>query len=333
MTADAIVIAPHGVSSPLYSLVAELGASGVHVHEVANVAAIDGRWRSCAVILDFCVTSYELEAVSAMIDEVVATVPDAAPIVATVDSNAAFVVMCLRGGAFEVLDLQHDGIDHVRSTIERAHSKQVARHDDRELIARQREVLQEMLRDLIQTERRSIDLEYDLAKANGTLAELPPAPAQRQPSVLVIDPDRGLLEPLAAKLEAFGIATVTYASGEDALREVPMLMRWGTELDLAIVASEQKGIDGFETLRRIREALPGIPAVVLGSRPDDSRADRVAALSIISVIARATEPGAIAKQVGQLARDALHKTREQIYLERIKARHERVLARIRALRS
>src|SRR5215467_1813791 len=99
-------------------------------------------------------------------------------------------------GASDVLDLRYDGLDHLRFAIERAHSRQLAREIDRETISAQREVLQELLKDLIQTERRSIDLEYDLAKAAGTLAELPPAPALRQPSVMVIDRDRALLKKL-----------------------------------------------------------------------------------------------------------------------------------------
>jgi FixJ family two-component response regulator len=39
----------------------------------------------------------------------------------------------------------------------------------------------------------------------------------------------------------------------------------------------------------------------------------------------------IVARLAQLARDSLHRTREHAYLQRIKERHERVLARYRAL--
>ena len=92
----AIVIAPHGLNSPLAEVVAELGAAGVPVHEVADVAAIDGKWRAPAIILDLCDASYEPEAVAATIDRVVATVPDALPIAVAIDADLTFVMTCLR---------------------------------------------------------------------------------------------------------------------------------------------------------------------------------------------------------------------------------------------
>jgi len=39
----------------------------------------------------------------------------------------------------------------------------------------------------------------------------------------------------------------------------------------------------------------------------------------------------IVARLAQLARDSLHRTREHVYLQRIKERHVRVLARYRAL--
>ena len=110
-----------------------------------------------------------------------------------------------------------------------------------------------------------------------------------------------------------------------------MLRRWGTEFDLAVVASEPPSIDAFETLRQIRTLLPGLPSIVLGTAPDDSREDQLRGLAIITVIPRTEAIGSVARRAEKFARDALLKTREQIYLDRIKARHERVLARFRAL--
>jgi hypothetical protein len=39
----------------------------------------------------------------------------------------------------------------------------------------------------------------------------------------------------------------------------------------------------------------------------------------------------VVRRLCQLARDSLHHTREHVYLQRIKQRHERVLARYRSL--
>jgi hypothetical protein len=39
----------------------------------------------------------------------------------------------------------------------------------------------------------------------------------------------------------------------------------------------------------------------------------------------------VVERLAQLARESLHHTREHVYLQRIKERHERVLARYRSL--
>jgi hypothetical protein len=39
----------------------------------------------------------------------------------------------------------------------------------------------------------------------------------------------------------------------------------------------------------------------------------------------------VVERLAHLARDSLHRTREHLYLQRIKARHERVLRRYRSL--
>jgi DNA-binding response OmpR family regulator len=136
---------------------------------------------------------------------------------------------------------------------------------------------------------------------------------------------------LADLLEAAGVATFAYVTGEEALREVEALSR-SSGLDLAVVAAELPGIDGLETVRRLRAKVESLPAFLMTQVQDSDLAGLAADLGVVGFAQKpVTDLDELVRRLTQLARDSLHRTREHVYLQRIKERHERVLARYRSL--
>jgi DNA-binding response OmpR family regulator len=84
------------------------------------------------------------------------------------------------------------------------------------------------------------------------------------PRVLVVDDEPAIVRLVRATLQADGYAVVTAGSGEEAL---PLLDV--ERLDLVILDLMMPGLDGFETLRRIRRRST-IPVIMLTARATDA---------------------------------------------------------------
>src|SRR5690606_13486572 len=76
--------------------------------------------------------------------------------------------------------------------------------------------------------------------------------------VLVIDDDPGLRDYLEALASTRGYRVTTAATGEEALRKLD-----DTQPDLVTLDLVLPGMDGLETLTRIKERLPDVPVVML----------------------------------------------------------------------
>src|SRR5262249_10578688 len=133
------------------------------------------------------------------------------------------------------------------------------------MLSDQRQMIEDLLKDLIKTERRSIDVEEQLAAHTRLNGELAPVPTEtRAPAILLVEHDREVADELADLLESSGVATFAYVTGEEALREAKTLAL-STGLDLALVAAQLPGIDGLETVRRLRERIAALPAFLMTS--------------------------------------------------------------------
>jgi hypothetical protein len=115
-------------------------------------------------------------------------------------------------------------------------------------------------------------------------------------------------------------------TGEEALPRPDLATTTG--LDLALVAAQLPGIDGLGPCAGCAPRTG--PAHV----PDDLGARRRSAAEAADpVVGFVQKPPADLEQVVERwlsSRESLQRTREHTYLERIKARHERVLARYRS---
>ena len=339
MELAAILISPRGATGTLRDLMERLGGVGVDVtivDEVATAVDISARHpRPPAILLDLRdVGAGEIEdqqAAGDAIKKTLARLPNALPIVVTSEADPMLIVSCVRAGAVDVIDLQLEGTAVARAVVQRVCERQAQRQAERAMIASQRDMIEELLKDLIRTERRSIDAEEALAARARTSGEVATAIESRPPAVLLIEHERAVADALADLLEAAGIATFAYITGEEALREAESLAG-SSGLDLALVAAQLPGIDGLETIRRLRARIEGLPAFLMTSVHDGDLAAEAADLGVVGFVRKPlADVDEVVGRLSQLARDSLHRTREHVYLQRIKERHERVLARYRAL--
>ena len=344
MTSDpsAIVLAPDGVMGSLVQLVERLRAGNVHVDvadEVGVAAAIASRtpYAPPAVLVDLrgLVEGSDLEDIQSAVErlrKVVHAMPLVQPIAVTGHADARIVVACIRAGAADVLDMNLEGTAAARTVVSRVYQKQIASASHAHTAASLRAMIEDMLKDIIRTERRSIDLEEKLAQFESVTGEVRELGDQRPPAILLVEPAIEVARQLADRLQNAGVATYAFTSGEDSTRELDGLLAGGAGFDLALIAAQLPGIDGLETIRRLRDRVSGLPAFLMTSVHDGDLAARAADLGVVGFVQKPLpDVDEVVARLAHLAHDALERTREQLYLQRIKARHERVLARYRSL--
>jgi CheY-like chemotaxis protein len=335
----AILIAPHGSAGPLRGLIERLSSSGVTVTVVDELpAAVEVAQHTeippCILIDLRDAAGGELEdskLAAQAIRRVLSAIPNTAPIAVLAGAEASLMIACIRAGAGDVIDLELEGTAGARAVVQRICERQRGRSMEANALASQRSMIEELLRDLIRTERRSIEAEDKLAaqarRATGdfVISDI------RAPAVLLVEHDRDVADELADLLEAAGIATFAYVTGEEAIREAGTLAST-TGLDLALIAAQLPGIDGLETIRRLRDRVAGLPAFLMTSVIEAELAAGAADLGVVGFVQKPlADLQEVVDRLAQLARESLTRTREQAYLQRIKERHERVLARYRSL--
>ncbi len=332
---SAILIAQQGASGSLRDLIDRLVSTEVEVTLVDDLPSALGLCRRApsppVILLDLReVSGGELEDVKLATDAVrklIALLPELHPVVITDDAATALVIGCLRAGAGDIIDLAHEGTGTARAIVQRLYVRQETRAIETSTLRQLREMVEDLVKDLVRTERRSIDLEEKLTRRASTapITELRPA------SVLLVEHERSIADELADRLEAAGVATYAYATGEEALREVGALAE-STGLDLALVAAQLPGMDGLQTIRNLRERVPGLPAFLVTSIHDGELAAQAADLGVVGFVHKPlVDIDEVVERLAQLANESLQRTREHAYVHRIKERHETVLAKYRSL--
>jgi DNA-binding NtrC family response regulator len=254
-------------------------------------------------------------------------------LVATNPPTAA-VISAMRTGAHDIIDLATERAGGVRELIKRATHEYRIRRSRRQHIGELREVMEEFLRVLVRTERRSIDLEQLLATGEDETepAANPDLDPSRRPAVVIVDDDDGITESLAELLEKADMSAHCFASGEAAVAGVKRLGERGEPVDLALVDSRLPGIDGIETIRQLRAIRPELPAMVMTGYGDSDGAVKAADLGVIGYVLKPFDNvGGFVERIRENAEHAMIMSRERHYLLEIKRRHEHVLARYRRL--
>jgi signal transduction histidine kinase len=86
---------------------------------------------------------------------------------------------------------------------------------------------------------------------------------EQTPTVLVVDDERDFLDNLGRRLELRGLHVFTAGSGPEALRILD-----ADPVDVVVLDVRMPGMDGIETLRRIKETRPRIEVVMLTGHAD-----------------------------------------------------------------
>ena len=81
---------------------------------------------------------------------------------------------------------------------------------------------------------------------------------KREANVLLVDDEEQFLDALSQRLEARGLKVKAVTNGEDALKYVE-----DHNFDAIIVDLAMPGIDGIETLRRIKDKRPDLEIIML----------------------------------------------------------------------
>ncbi|MCX5745456.1 MAG: response regulator [Proteobacteria bacterium] len=328
----AILLAPNGATGALRGLVERLINAGIAVTTVDEFDGMTAPFRRferppCVLIDLRDIDAGDLDDWKHATDtlrRVMTTLPRSMPIAITDGATAPLIVACIHAGAADLIDLQLEGTGVARAIVQRVWARQAERASEYATSRTLRGMVEELVKDLVRTERRSIDLEEKLGKTTQEIAE-------RLPAILLVLAEREVSDTLTERLEAAGIVTYAYVSGEEALREArPLAEQAG--LDLALIAAQLPGIDGLEATRRLREVVPGLDVFLVTAVDDGDLAADAADLGVVGFV---HDPLAnideVVTRLAQLAHESLQRTRELAYLQRIKHRHERVLARYRSL--
>jgi len=102
----------------------------------------------------------------------------------------------------------------------------------------------------------------------------------REPNILLVDDDKGLLQLIAMRLSASGYAVTAVESGEAALASLEV-----ARPQLVVTDLRMEGIDGLALVDAIHRKAPGIPVVILtahGTIPDAVSATRRGVFSFLT---------------------------------------------------
>ncbi len=265
------------------------------------------------------------------------TVPSAAPIAVANQASAALVTAAWRAGAAEFVDPVVDGAAGLRLTLDRLTTARRERQTQRRHLASLRTIVEDFFRDLVRTERRSIDLEHRLKQAerpsSAAVTDVPTdLDADREPTVFLVEDDAEIANRLVDELEDAGLVTFAFLNGEDAVRDADKMAAKTQAIDLAIVDLKLPGIDGLETVRRLRAKRPGLAAFLMTGFSDVETATSAADLGVVGFVLKPFDDvPQLVTRIKEQAQQAMLRTREHHYLQRIKERHEKVLSRYRKL--
>jgi FixJ family two-component response regulator len=331
--------APHSAVRVIVDLLANSGVEATVVETPEDAAArlvtAEAEHPPC-VLVDVSDTAADLAAAALRVAAVTETVPLLSPIVVATAPSAALITACWRAGAGYLFDTG-EGTAGLRTALARVAQEHEDKQRQRDTVASLRAIVEDFFRDLVRTERRSIDLEHRLNKhekpASPTSTEVPSdLDADREPTVFLVEDDREVANRLVDELESAGLVTFAFLSGEDALKDAEKMAAKGQAIDLALVDLRLPGIDGLETVRRLRAKKPGLAAFLMTGYSDVETATTAADLGVVGFVLKPFDDvPQLVHRIKEQAYQAMTRTREHHYLQRIKERHERVLSRYRKL--
>ncbi len=111
--------------------------------------------------------------------------------------------------------------------------------------------------------------------------------------VCIVDDDVGVCDSLSVLLETHGFAVLTYASGEEFLKDD----RRRTAKCL-VIDQHMPGLDGLDVVRKLQRDGVSLPAILITGRLDAGIAQRAGALGVRAVMEKPF-PGRPARRPGR----------------------------------
>ncbi len=116
----------------------------------------------------------------------------------------------------------------------------------------------------------------------------------RPDRVLLVDDEETFLEILAERLRSRGLDVTCVTSGEEALEVAE-----GSPFDAVVLDLAMPGLDGIETLRRLRAAEPDIQVMILSGRATIDTAVEAMRLGAIDILEKPAEVEALVERIRQ----------------------------------
>ncbi len=340
-TAAVIVTSRRGAHKRLKSLLdliisAGMSAELVETPEDAKsrlVTVAKKAW--CCVFVDVAsnegvdsFSAHHLETVVRKITFLRQGLSNVAILAAAPETSGALVIAAYRAGCHDFVHIPAETAQSFASMLQRASAKVLIESRQQKNLHGLRGIVEDFLRELVKTERRSIDLENELARGRGEEDD----DEERAPRVVILEDDQEVVSLLVEELDAVGLESCAFATAEVALSSIDRLAAQGEPIDLALVDAKLPGADGLEAIRRIRQRYPQLAAILMTGYSDMQTAVDAADLGVVGYVLKPFSDiaGLVARIRGQ-AEHNRDRLRDQRYLTRIKERHDELLMRYRRL--
>jgi CheY-like chemotaxis protein len=115
-------------------------------------------------------------------------------------------------------------------------------------------------------------------------------------TVLVIDDEEPVRQVASEILGYLGYSVVTAGSGEDGLKHV----REGMRPDVVLLDVIMPGLNGFQTLRKLREIEPDLPVLICTGYSDRKAAESLVTEGADGFVNKPYDIETLAKQIAKL---------------------------------
>lgn len=269
------------------------------------------------------------------IERLAATLPRMAVVVVGAAPEGSMVSTSFRAGAYDFVDTAEAPPEVLVAALDRAASETERRTRRAESLGELRSTVEEFLRILVRTERRTIDLEEQLRAAANEIPDTVDSDkldAARAPRVLVVDDDEEITVYLSRELGEAGLDIESASSGQAALDLVRDLTVAGKTVDLALVDKNLPDGSGLDVIKALRNGGSGPPAMLMTGFASAESAIDAADLGVAGYVLKPFgDIDSLIERVRDVATARLNQQRERGYLLRIKKRHAEFLTRYRAL--
>lgn len=122
------------------------------------------------------------------------------------------------------------------------------------------------------------------------------APEEEAMRILLVDDEHEFVTTLATRLSLRGMAVEDVTSGQEAIDKAR-----DNEYDVIIIDLKMAGIDGVETMRRIREINPQAKFIMLTGHCDETEIDRTIEAGAAHCLLKPINIDALVEKINQTA--------------------------------